>query len=131
MGSVKMLPPLKGLSIIALLALLDAGPVHAAADGATNCGSAQVRNLLDTAGYTQAQIIRRFAGQNTNSAASFHYFPRGPFAPLVVSAKKTGWNLWDNTSFKSVGREGNQISVLAPSALLAQYEYDITYSFEF
>jgi hypothetical protein len=131
MGSVKMFPPLKGLSIIALLALLDAGPVHAETDTATNCVSTQVRNLLDTTGYTQSQIIRRFAGQNTNSAASFHYFPRGPFAPLVVSAKKTGWNLWDNTSFKSVGREGNQISVLAPSALLAQYEYDITYSFEF
>jgi len=122
---------MKGLRIIVVLGLLNAGMAIAGDDGGTNSVPDHVRNLLDSAGYSVAQETVSLPSQDTHSLRNLHFIMRGPFMPLVVPAKKAGWNLWDNSSFKSVGREGSQISVLAPGAVIAQYEYDITYSFVF
>jgi hypothetical protein len=122
---------MKRFRTIAALALFNAGLAIAGDDGRTNSVPDHVRNLLDFAGYSVAQKTVSLPSQDTHSLRNLHFIMRGPFMPLVVPAKKTGWNLWDNSSFKSVGREGSQISLLAPGAAIAQYEYDITYSFVF
>ena len=122
---------MKGFRIIALLALLDASHAKASDGGVTNRVPAHVRNLLDSAGYDVAQKTISLPRQFAHSFRNPHFIIPGPFAPLVVPVKKTNWNLWDNSSFKSVGREGEQINVFDPYAVLARYEYDITYSFDF
>ena len=117
--------------IIAALALFNAGLAEAGDDGGSIHGVAQVRNWLDSAGYSVAQKTVSLPRQDLHSLRNLHFTMRGPFGPLMVPVKKTGWSLWNNSSFKSVGREGDPINVLDPYAVLARYEYDITYSFAF
>jgi len=119
------------LGIIGVLALLSTGLATAGEDGGTNHVAGQVRNLLESAGYSVAQKTVSLPRQNAHSLRNLHFIMRGPFEPLVVPAPKTGWSLWNNSSFKSVGREADQLNVLDPYAVLARYEYDITYSFDF
>ena len=114
-----------------MLTLLNPGLVIAAEDGGTNHEMGQVRNLLDSAGFSFSQETVRLPRHDTNSFRNVHFTMPGPFAPLVVPVKKNGWNLWDNSSIKSIGREGDQVNMLDPNALLARYEYEITYSFMF
>ena len=122
---------MKGLRIIAMLALLNAGLASADDGGGTSSRTEHVPNLLDSAGYSVAQKTVSLPRQDLHSLRNLHFTMRGPFGPLMVPVKKTGWSLWNNSSFKSVGREGDPINVLDPYAVLARYEYDITYSFAF
>ena len=122
---------MKDLRIIALLALLNAGLANVGAGNATTNRMEHVRNLLDSASYSAAQLSAGLPGLGTNSLRNVSFIEPGPFAPLVVPPKKTGWSLWNNSGFKSLGRNYDQISLLEPGSILSQYEYDITYSFEF
>lgn len=114
-----------------MLALLCVGLARVGVGGTTNNVSAQVRNQMASTGYTVAQKTISLPRQNTHSLRNLHFVGQGPFLPLVVPAKRTGWSLWNNSSFKSVGRNSDQPSLLAPYSVLTQYEYEITYTFEF
>jgi len=122
---------MKGLRIIILLALLKAGLAKAGDEGHTSHVATQVRNLLDSAGYSLAQKTASLPRQDIHSHRNLHFIMRGPFVPLEVPVKRIGWSLWTNSSFHHVGRYADQSSLFAPQATLAQYEYDISYSFYF
>ena len=116
---------MKGLRIIAVLALLHAGRANADVGGETNYVSGQVRNLLDSAGYSFAQKTVSLPRQDMHSLRNLEAIALGPFGPLTVPVKKNGWSLWHNSIFKSTGNSPDETSVRTA------YEYDITYSFAF
>lgn len=114
-----------------MMALLNAGLSKAGDYTGTNNMPAQIHHLMDSEGYAFDQKHFNIPNQNTNSLGDLQLIEGRRFIPFVLPAKKASWNLWNNSNFKSVGRNTDQISILAPYATLAQYEYDITYSFGF
>ncbi len=116
---------MKVLWIMAVMARLQLGPVHASVHSGTNNLPEQFRTLMETAGYPLDHHRHAFPLLSTNSPGYWQFSPPGPFRPLVVPVKKSGWTLWDNASIKRVGRIDDQAS------LLSHYEYDISYSFDF
>jgi hypothetical protein len=122
---------MKGIRIIAVMALLNAGLSKAGDYTGTNNMPKQIHNLMDSEGYAFDQKHCSIPNQNTNSLRDLRLIEGRRFIPFILPAKKASWNLWNNSNFKSVGRNTDQISIFAPHATLAQYEYDITYSFGF
>jgi hypothetical protein len=123
---------MKGIGIFAVMALLNAGLSKAGNYTATNNMPEQIHNLMDSEGYTFDQKHFSNPKQNTNSLGNAHFIGRQQFIPFLLPAKKkASWSLWNNSNFKYVGRDTDQISVFAPYAALAKYEYDITYSIDF
>ena len=119
------------MKMIAVMAFLHTGLAKAGDSIGTNNMPEQIRNLMDSEGYAFDRKTFVVPDQYTNSLRNLHFITRGPFALLVVPVKKAGWSLWKNSSFKRVGSEYDQISILAPASALSQYEYDISYSFDF
>jgi hypothetical protein len=113
------------------MALLTAGLAKARDNTGINNLPEQFRNRMDVEGYTFDQKNFGFPKQNTNSLRQLPFVERRRFIPFVLPVKKSGWSLWNNSSFKYVGNKTDQISLLSSSAALSHYEYDITYSFEF
>ena len=113
------------------MAMLNAGLSKAGDYTATNNMPEQIHNLMDSEGYAFDQKHFSIPKQNTNSLRNLQFIERQRFIPFELPAKKAAWSLWNNSNFKYVGRDTDQISVFAPYAALAQYEYDITYSFDF
>jgi hypothetical protein len=127
---------MKSVMIITMLALLDAGLSRADDFIATNQMPKQIHRLMETEGYRINQASNAILLQTTNSLRDFGLIKNARLVPLEIPAKKAGWNFWDNTSIKYVGRNTDPISILAPTKIspytaLSQYEYDITYSFDF
>jgi len=122
---------MKGIRIIAVMALLNAGLLKAGDVTGTNNLPVQFRDQMDSEGYAFDQKDFSLPKQNTNSLRQLHFIERRRFLPFVIPEKKPGWSLWNNSKFHYVGNKTDQISLLSPSAALAHYEYDITYSFEF
>jgi hypothetical protein len=114
-----------------MMALLNAGPTKAGDYTGTNEMPAQIHNLMDSQGYAFNQKNFSIPKQNTNSLRNLQFIERQRFIPFLLPAKKIGWSLWNNSNFKYVGRNTDQLSMLAPYAALSLYEYDITYSFDF
>ena len=122
---------MKGIGIIAVMAMLNAGLSKAGDYTATNNMPEQIHNLMDSESYAFDQKHFSIPKQNTNSLRNLQFIERQRFIPFELPAKKAAWSLWNNSNFKYVGRDTDQISVFAPYAALAQYEYDITYLFDF
>ena len=122
---------MNGTKTTALVACLTAGLAHAGDLTGTNCMPERIQHLMADAGYPLEpnRVLR--PAQSTNSPGSWHFLAWGPFKPLVVPVTRPGWSLWNNSHFKYVGSNYDQFSLLAPSAALARYEYDISYSFYF
>jgi hypothetical protein len=114
-----------------MMALLNTGPTKAGDCTGTNEMPAQIRYLMDSQGYAFNQKSYSLPEQNTNSLRNLQCIGRQRFIPFSLPARKIGWSLWNNSNFKYVGRNTDQISVLAPYAALSLYECDITYSFDF
>jgi hypothetical protein len=86
---------------------------------------------MDSEGYNFDQKHSSIPKQNTNSLGNMHFIGRQRFIPFVLPAKKAGWSLWNNSDFKYVGRDTDQINLFATYSALPLIEYDITYSFDF
>jgi hypothetical protein len=114
-----------------MMALLNAEPTKAGDYTVTNEMPGQFHYLMDSQGYAFNQKNFSLPEQNTNSLRNIQFIERQRFNSFSLPAIKTGWSLWHNSSFKYVGRNYDQISVLAPYAALSLFEYDITYSFHF
>jgi hypothetical protein len=121
---------LKG-SLFAMMALLKTGPAKAGDCTGTNEMPAQIPYLMDSQGYAFNQKSFSLPKQNTNSLRNLQFIGRQWFISFSLPARKTSWSLWNNSNFKYVGRNTDQISVLAPYAAFSRYECDITYSFDF
>jgi hypothetical protein len=92
--------------------------------------------LMEKAGYAIVQTNLVSPAPGTNSLRHLPLIERNQFAPFDSPAKKAGWSLWNNTSIKHVSRNNDPVNLLAPTTLspytaLSQFEYDITYSFNF
>jgi hypothetical protein len=121
---------LKGL-LFALMALLNAVPSKAGDYTGTNEMPAQIHDLMDSQGYAFNQKNFSIPKLDTNSLGNLPVIKRQRFIAFTLPAKKAGWSLWNNSSFKYVGRNYDQISVFAPYPVISRYEYDMTYSFDF
>jgi hypothetical protein len=122
---------MKGIGIFVVMALLNAGISKAGNYTATNNMPEQIHNLMDSEGYTFDKKYFGFPKQNTNSLGNMHFIGRQQFIPFALPSKKAGWSLWNNSDFKYVGRDADQINLFAPYSALPLIEYDITYSFDF
>jgi hypothetical protein len=120
---------MKHIWIVAVPALMIAGLSKASDVTETNATPAHFHNLMKTQGYAIKQSAFSLPTQNTNSQRNISLTERTRFTPEIISKKKAGWNLWKNSSIRHVGRTDGQINLFSPS--LAQYEYDITFSFDF
>ena len=112
-----------------MLSIPCAGRSTASDVAETNAMPAQIRNLMVTQGYAIKPSTNSLSTQNTNSQRNLQAGDRTQFAPFETPKKKNGWNLWDNSSIRHVGRTDAPMSPFSPP--LAQYEYDITYTFDF
>ena len=113
------------------MALLNAGLSKAGDYSATNKMPEQIHNLMDSEGYVFDQKHLSPPKQNTNSLENVQFIKGQRFNPFILPAKKAGWNLWNNSNFKYVGRNTDQINLFAPYSALPLIEYDVTYSFDF
>lgn len=113
------------------MALLTTGFAKAGDNTGTNNLPEQFCNRMDAEGHTLDQTNFDFSTLRTNSLIRLPWVERRRFIPFVLPVKKSGWSLWNNSSFKYVGNKTDQPSLLSSSAALSHYEYDITYSFEF
>lgn len=113
------------------MALLNAGPTKAGDCIGTNEMPARIHHLMDSQGSAFNQKYFSLPRQNTNWLRNLQFIKRQRFIPFSSPVRKTAWSLWNNSSFKYVGRNYDKISVLAPYEALSLYEYDITYSFDF
>jgi hypothetical protein len=127
---------MKGIRIIALLALLNAGLLKAADFTETNRMPEPVHALMEKAGYAIVQTNLVSPAQDTNSLRYLPLIERNQFTPFETPATKAGWSFWNNTSIKHISRNTDPVNIFAPATLspytaLSQFEYDITYSFNF
>ena len=120
---------MKHIWMVAVLSHLGAGLSKASDVIETNAMPAHFRNLMETQGYTLKQSAFGLPTHNTNSQRNISWTERIQFTPFIISKKKAGWNLWNNSSFKRAGRTEAPINLI--SRPLTGYEYDITYSFGF
>ena len=113
------------------MALLNAGLSKAGDYTSTNNMPEQIHNLMGSEGYAFNQKEFSLPKQNTNSLRNVQFIEGSRFIPFVLPAKKAGWSLWNNSDFKYVGRDTDQINLFAPYSALPLIEYDVTYSFDF
>ena len=95
----------------------------------TNAMPPQIQNLMATQGYAMKPYVWSVSLQNTNSQRNLPLAKGTQFIPFELPKPKVGWNLWDNSSIRHVGRIDAPIDSF--SLPFAQYEYDLTYSFHF
>ena len=122
---------MKSFRIIAVIALLRAGLLKAEECTATNNLPPQIRERMDSAGYPFDQKHVCLPLPDRNSSRNVRFISRQRFPPFVLPAKKSGWSLWQNSNLIYVGRDTDQVDLLAPYSVLSQIEYDITYTFKF
>ena len=120
---------MKRIWIVVMLSISGAEQSRAGDVTETNAMPAPIRNLMETQGYAIKPSAFSLSTQNTNSQRNIQAAERTQFAPFEIPRKKTSWNLWDNSSIRHVGRTEAPMSPFSPP--LAQYEYDITYTFGF
>ena len=126
MGELTLKP-----SLLIWIALLNADLSKGGDYTETNNMPEQIRNLMTSAGYVIHQKYSSLPTRNTNSLRTLQFTGKQRFIHLEFLTKKTGWSLWNNSHFKYVGRNTDQIDLSSPYAVLARYEYYITYSFDF
>jgi hypothetical protein len=129
--TVKHFNFMKGIWIIAVIELLNTGLSKAGDYTGTNSMPEQIHNRMETEGYAIDQRNFSPPKQSTNLLGNLRFIENKQFIAFELPAKKADWSLWNNSNIKRVGRNTDQISVVSPYAALAQYEYEITYSFDF
>ena len=79
---------MKGIGIIAVMAMLNAGLSKAGDYTATNNMPEQIHNLMDSEGYAFDQKHFSIPKQNTNSLRNLQFIERQRFIPFLLPAKK-------------------------------------------
>lgn len=113
-----------------MLALLNTGLSIAGDYTETNQMPGQIHARMETEGYAIDQKTFSTAQPNLNSLRNLKPVKNARFMPLELPDKKAGWSLWNNSSIKHVARNADAINGSGLTSL-SQYEYDITYSFQF
>jgi len=126
--TIKTMKNIRLTDVLALL-ILSAALSPAGDVVETNAMPAQIQNLMETEGYVVGPPTFGVYLQNTNSQRNLPLADGTRFIPFELPKPKTGWNPWDNSSFRHVGRADAPMNSF--SSPLAQYEYDLTYSFDF
>jgi hypothetical protein len=122
---------LKGIRLIAMIALLTAGLSSAGDYAATNRMPEQIHFLMETEGYGMVQKNFGRQPQSTNSLRNLQVVGVGRFIPLELLTNKPSWSLWNNSSVRYVGRYSRTQGTFDPATALSQFEYRINYSFVF
>jgi hypothetical protein len=117
------------LVLVLVLALLSVGLAKAGDVAETNAMPARIRNLMETQGYALKPYFFSTSLQNTNSQRNLPLAKGTQFVPFESPKPKPGWNPWDNSSLRHVGRTGAPVDPFSPP--FSHYEYDLTYSFDF
>lgn len=117
------------LMLVFVLIALSAGLSKASDMVETNAMPAPIQNLMATQGYALKPYVWSVSPQNTNSQRNIPLAKGTQFVPFELPPPKVGWNPWDNSSIRHVGRIGAPIDSF--SLPFAQYEYELTYSFHF
>ena len=97
---------------------------------------APIHELMSNAGYGTIQTNLSFPASGTRLIGTLSPIEKSRLLPLELPIKKSGWSLWNNTGIKYAGKKTDPPNVFAPASLslytaLSQFEYDITYSFDF
>jgi hypothetical protein len=124
------------LRIIALLSLLNAGRAGTGGLVDTNQMPLPLHDLMETAGHVLVQTNLVLAPPDTNSLRNLPPIPKSRLMVFQPITPKTPWSFWDSANVKYVGWNRDLLNSLAPAHLvsyttLAQFEYDLAYSFDF
>ena len=125
---------MKGISIIALFALMYAAALNAAIYSDTNRMPVQVHNLMNAEGYAIDPSNVRLHAQDTNSLKESLLIGDAPTLPLELRTNNAGWTLWNNFTIKHVDKTPASVNESVPPSLsptMSQFEYDIKCSFDF
>ena len=125
---------MKCFRMFALPALLAAAPAMAGDLAETNQMPAPIHALMETAGYGVVPTNLPVAG--TNLLKNLPPLETSRLRLLELPVQKSGWSLWNNTGIKYAGKGAEPVNIFAPTTLslytaLSQFEYDVSYSFEF
>ena len=126
----------KSNRIISLLALVSASRLVAGDYTDTNQMPAPIHALMETAGFALGRTNLDLPPAGTNSLRQLPVIEKAQLIRLEVPATKTGWSLWNHSNVKYVGKNIDPINVFAPTSFslytaLSQFEYDVSYTFEF
>ncbi len=94
---------------------------------------------MEQSGLANAQSNTDIAASDANSLRNLPPIKKKRLRPLQKPVPKSGWsfwNLWKNVGVKYVHSNHDPMNAYAPAPLtpysaLAQFEYDLTYSFDF
>ena len=124
-----MTKTMKRVWLVTVLALLSVGLSKASDVTETNAMPADFRNLMKTQGYAINQPTFGIPPHNKKSQAKIPLAERTRSILFTKPEKTVGWNLWNNSRIRRVGRIEEPMNL--SSSPLTRYEYDITYSFAF
>ena len=121
---------------MAWLTLLNVGWVGADDFSATNHMPASVRVLMEKAGYGMVQTNTATVSSDPDSLRQLTPLKKSQLRPLERPIPKSGWSFWNGVGVKYVHHNHDPMNALAPASLtpysaLSQFEYDVTYSFDF
>ncbi len=118
-----------------LLALLVTCPGLAYDLADTNQMPHPIHTLMESAGYVVVQTNVPPAAPNV--LKQLPPIEPSKLRPLELpKPKKSGWSFWKNSTIKYAGKGPEPLNVFAPTSYslytaLSQFEYDVTYSFDF
>ena len=126
---------MKMFQIIATLLALNTGLAVADDFTETNQMPSPLQTLMETVGHVQVQRNLVLAPPDTNSLRNLPPIKKSEIVPLERPLRKPHWNFWDNTDVKYIHRNNDQNvfgpAQFTPYSALAQFEYDINYTFNF
>ena len=122
---------------MAALILLNVQLAVAGGLAETNQMPLPVHTLMDASGHVLVQTnLMLSSPENANSLRVLSPMKKTRFILFKRPAPKPRWNFWNNLGVKYVHRNHDPLNVVAPTQMtaysaLAQFEYDVTYSFDF
>lgn len=127
---------MKLLQSILTLLVLNVGLAVADDFTETNQMPSLLHTLMETAGHVQVQSNLLLAPPDPNSLRNLLPIKKSELVPLARPVRKPRWSFWNNTDVKYVHRNNDPMNAFAPAqftpySALAQFEYNINYSFNF
>ena len=119
-----------------LMVLLNASLVRAVDFAATNQMPSPVHALMAQSSYAKVQTNADIVAADADSLRNLPPIKKSQLRPLQRAVPQSGWCFWKSFGIKHVQHNHDPMNALAPAPLtpysaLAQFEYDVTYSFNF